>query len=452
MKIQRKLLLLLFGFFITLIVIYSAVIYYAVTNYSYEDFYKRLEIRAITTAKINVDKTDENTAALRELRSEYLERLSNEKHHIFKLHDKTDLSKAAGSIDVPESFLRKIVENKSASYNRGRVFFTGIYYRGHLVIVSATNYYNANHILYLRGVILASIFFVLLFTFLFSVLFSRRIFRPIVKITRSVNAISTENLHMRLEVKDQETELGELSRTFNNMLDRLETSFETQNNFISNASHELSTPLTSIIGVADVTLSKPRSQEDYIDALTVIAEEAEKLDRKTKALLFLAQTGFNGKTQEFSEVRIDQLLLDVIATVKKIYPAATIVPDMSFLPESPDKLKLKANEQLLHLALSNVISNGCKYSENKPVKISIGASDTNILLVIKDEGVGIPASEIRYIYDPFFRASNTSPYEGYGIGLPLTRNIIKMHKGSLQVSSIQDQGTTVEIRLPFNAS
>lgn len=103
---------------------------------------------------------------------------------------------------------------------------------------------------------------------------------------------------------------------------------------------------------------------------------------------------------------------------------------------------------MLHLALSNIISNGCKYSNFNTVTISIGASDDFIYIVIKDTGIGIPMNEIKYIYDPFFRASNTKNYEGYGIGLPLSRNIIRMHKGKLIVNSIENEGTTVQITLP----
>ena len=121
---------------------------------------------------------------------------------------------------------------------------------------------------------------------------------------------------------------------------------------------------------------------------------------------------------------------------------------MSLLPENPAKLKVKGNEQLLHLALSNIISNACKYSDYKVVHVSIGASDQNVFVIIKDQGIGIPDSELKYIYDPFFRASNTLKYEGYGIGLPLTRNIIRLHQGEIIVSSIMQQGTTVQINLP----
>lgn len=233
------------------------------------------------------------------------------------------------------------------------------------------------------------------------------------------------------------------------MLDRLETSFETQNNFISNASHELSTPLTTIIGEADVTLVKERTTAEYIDALTVIQKEAERLEKITKSLLFLAQTGLTGKVQKFEKVRADQLLWDVKSTIDKINPKNKVQLNLSLMPDNPEQLKIQGNEQLLHLAISNLINNACKYSNNQTVIVSIGTAGDKVIIVIKDLGIGIPENELKYIYDPFFRASNTREYEGYGIGLPLTRNIVRLHKGELIVNSKINEGTTVQISFPI---
>ena len=107
--------------------------------------------------------------------------------------------------------------------------------------------------------------------------------------------------------------------TFNDMLNRIETSFETQNHLIGNVSHELRTPLTSIMGEADVALSiNSRTADEYKETTGIILDEAEKLDKKIKALLMIAQTGFDGKIQKMDKVRIDQLLWDVIETLRRI--------------------------------------------------------------------------------------------------------------------------------------
>jgi signal transduction histidine kinase len=118
------------------------------------------------------------------------------------------------------------------------------------------------------------------------------------------------------------------------------------------------------------------------------------------------------------------------------------------MPDNPEALKINGNEQLLHLALSNLINNACKYSDNQVVQVSIRAADHQLIVSIKDVGIGIPEAELKYIYDPFFRASNTKRYEGYGVGLALTRNILRLHKGELLIHSKINEGTTVQIFLP----
>jgi signal transduction histidine kinase len=119
------------------------------------------------------------------------------------------------------------------------------------------------------------------------------------------------------------------------------------------------------------------------------------------------------------------------------------------LPENPESLLIRANPQLLLLAISNIISNGIKYSNNQPVIVKFESVVGAIVLTVSDMGIGIPDKELPYIYDPFFRASNTSNFEGYGIGLPLARNIIRIHKGELKVFSNIPSGVVVEIRIPL---
>ncbi len=150
-------------------------------------------------------------------------------------------------------------------------------------------------------------------------------------------------------------------------------------------------------------------------------------------------------------LRADQLIWDVKETIDRLIPDNKVYVNLNLVPENYEKLKIRGNAQLLHLAISNLVNNGCKYSGNKPVEISIGSEGQFVSITIRDEGIGIPPSELKYIYDPFFRASNTRQFEGYGIGLPLSRNIIRMHGGSLQIETVLDKGTTVHVSLPLTA-
>lgn len=425
-------------------------IYYSVSTYSENYLFKLLEARANKVARERIDGESFIKSALTD--NESSEKLPHEKDFFILINDKLDIKAEAKKTGIKESFFTDAIQNGSAKFVSKQYLYKGIRYKSKsgdfIVITAAENYFEINQAENLIKTLLFAMGISSLLLLYIAIYFSKNIFKPISAITEKVKEISSENLHLRLNENNTNDELNQLTMTFNDMLDRIETSFETQNNFISNASHELRTPLTAIIGETDVVLSKPRQTEDYVESLKIILHEAEKLDNKTKALLFLAQTGFNGKVQKFDKVRIDQLLWDVKENLENMNAKNKIHLDMELLPENPMKLKVNGNVQLLHLAFSNIISNGSKYSDFKTVTVSIGASDDFVYVVIKDLGIGIPEDEVQYIYDPFFRASNTKNYEGYGIGLPLTRNIIRMHNGKIFVNSIQDQGTTVQITIP----
>ena len=446
LKKQSRTVLLLLIPFLIVIFLFSVFIYFSVSNYSEKNFFKLLEARAYKVAKERLDekitKSDPNSP----------EKLPHEKDFFIPIDNTLNIKEQVQKIGIPPSFFESVINKKSAEFVSEKYLYKGIRYQSisgdYIVITAAENYFEINQADNLIRTLLFAILASFILILYIALYFSKNIFKPISEITEQVKEISSENLHLRLNDSNRSDELNELARTFNNMLDRIETSFETQNNFISNASHELRTPLTAIIGEADVVLTKPRANEEYVETLKIILQEADKLDNKTKALLFLAQTGFNGKVQKFDKVRIDQLLWDVKENLESLNPKSKIHLDMDLLPENPMKLKVNGNVQLLHLAFSNIISNGCKYSNFETVTVSIGASDDFVYIVIKDNGIGIPENEIKYIYDPFFRATNTKNFEGYGIGLPLTRNIIRMHKGTLLVTSIENKGTTVQITLP----
>lgn len=453
MKKYNKTLFAIALVFISYTLILIGYIYFSFSKYAFDDFNKRLELRVSTLATIELASKDE-AASVEKTYTKYLEELPNQKHIIIPFAQSLDKVKLPNNL--PENFVDHVILNTKFNDHVDEKFYSGLIFNDqkenkYLVIVSAENYFYSHHIKYLQNLLLTSVIFSLVLTLIISHFILKSIIKPVKNIIDKVNKIDSDNLHYRLpEPKQSEKDaISELTITFNNMLNRIETVFETQKNFISNASHELNTPLTSIIGEADLCLSKQRTIPEYEKALKSILFEAEKLEQKTKALLLLARTGFDGKTQKFDKVRIDEVLMNVQQNLMNVNKNSKIKIDFSLLPENPESLKVKGNEQLLLLAISNIVSNGCKYSGNNEVYIGLGATDTSVIITIKDKGIGIPANEISNIFDLYFRASNTYSFEGYGIGLPLSNNIIKMHNGVLHIKSIEGYGTTVQIKLPI---
>jgi signal transduction histidine kinase len=436
-----------------MLLLFGGSIYYFLYNYSYTDFYKRLETRATIAAKYNFDADKINAESFKSIRKNHLERLTEEKEYLYRIDQNTDIKEVVKKSLLPLNFLKNMVSNAKSTLQINDTFYTGIRYKSHnrvyLVIVSAKNYYASHHLLLMRNSIFFAVGFIVLITTYLSFFFSKHIFDPIKNIADRVKQISTENIHLRIEEKNDDNEISQLISTFNDLLNRLETAFETQKNFISNASHEFGTPLTSIMGEAEVMLMKERSPEEYQQSLASILGQAERLNQITQTLLYLAQTGYTNKRVHFEILRADELIWQTKEMVDKLNPKNNIQIDFSLLPENPKKLKILGNKQLLYLAFTNILTNACKYSGNKPVQVTIASSDDQVFLVFKDQGIGIPEPEMPFIYDPFFRASNTRNFEGYGIGLPLTRNITKIHNGQIQVWSVVNEGTTVQIKLPL---
>lgn len=280
MNTQTRTTVLLVISFLSLILMVIAFIYYATTTYAYDSFFRLLEVKALTAAKATIDKkAGSGVRKLEEVRNEAFSDLSEEIEYIIPLNHIREKHSIAQQTQIPLSFIENIIERGKANYRLKNIFYTGILYKNggeqYVVIAGASNDNDVNQANYLFKISILSIFISLLIASLLSTYFTYYFFSPIRKISARVNQISSENLHLRLENRNKNDELSELTSTFNNMLDRIEFVFETMNNFISNASHELRTPLTAIIGEADVTLSKPRTQVEYEMALSLILQESE---------------------------------------------------------------------------------------------------------------------------------------------------------------------------------
>lgn len=452
MRIQQRIAITFTLLATILVLVVNLIEYYFANQNTFEDFYKRLEIRAIVAARTAYGQEQMGKIAYEELRQQHLEKLPDEREYFIE-PQQFQQSSLPSELLVRKDFTEDIRSKGKARYRSKSMFYYGYLYRDksgdHLVVVSARNEFIEAYLINLRNNIIISIAFTIVLALLAGFWFSSLVLKPLRTITAKMQEIGATQLHLRLKTGKGKDEISELSATFNNMLDRLEATFETQKNFISNASHELNTPLTSIIGESEYVLAKDRSPEEYRNALTVVLTEAERLRKITNSLLQLAQTGYNGKNQEFEQLRIDEIIYGVKATVDNIVPDNKVYINHSLMPEDEDKLVIKGNAQLLELAIANIVINGCKYSSNKPVQVTIAAAYLKVIVIVEDEGIGIPWNELDYIYEPFFRASNTSRFNGYGIGLPLARNIIRMHNGTLDVTSVENVGTRIKITLPL---
>ena len=300
----------------------------------------------------------------------------------------------------------------------------------------------------LLKILLASFIAGLFFVLVSGYFFSRSILRPIQKISEDVAEISAQNLTRRIATGSTRDEWYQLTNTLNELLNRLQESFELQRRFISNASHELSTPLTAISSQLEVSLQRERQAADYKNVMQSIYQDVQHMNKLTQTLLEFAKASGNKGGLELALIRMDEIVLRLPAEVAKVDARFIVHLQFDDLPENEEALLVYGNEALLLTALKNIVLNACKYSEDHVAKVSLKVDDSNVSVCISDKGPGIGREDLDNIFQPFFRAEEVRPVGGFGLGLSLADRIVKIHKGTIEVTSEVGEGTSFIVSLP----
>jgi signal transduction histidine kinase len=194
--------------------------------------------------------------------------------------------------------------------------------------------------------------------------FSRQALSPVADMMQQIDAVFPAQIGKRLDVTNSKDELSRLAGMFNQLLDRAEEAFLNQKGFLSNISHEIKNPLTAIISRLDVLLQKERSPAEYQAVLSSTLTDMHELKEISEQLMQLGKISSGDNNPSFQNLRLDELVWQVNSDIMKIHPGYKIYLDTSDLPEDPDRLNIKGNEQLLKTAISNLCVNACKFSSD----------------------------------------------------------------------------------------
>jgi two-component system sensor histidine kinase ArlS len=325
----------------------------------------------------------------------------------------------------------------------------GVFYfdNSTLVMVAAENVPGKAYVNDLKKLFIIYYPVAVIVTLLAGYLFSRTIIRPIKQTIHDVKLITSQNLSHRLFTGKRKDELAQLNETFNALLNRLEESFAMEKRFISNASHELSTPLTSVSSQIDVALIQERTIAEYKNVLSSVLKDVQGLHQLVHNLLEIAKAGTHGVIS-LEKLRIDEILIKAHSEVLRQnsnYKIELAFPD---LPEDENECLVFGNPHLLHSAFKNIMENGCKYSPDSRTKVELLFKGTETEIVLSNNSEFIPSEEIERLFEPFYRAGNVGNKPGVGLGLTLTRRIVGLHKGYLTIHSDPNTGTITRIVLP----
>jgi signal transduction histidine kinase len=270
--------------------------------------------------------------------------------------------------------------------------------------------------------------------------------KPFRKIIREVEAIEPTELKKRLSVEGTD-EISQLSQTFNTLLERIAQAFETEKSFIANASHELRTPVTSVLGQIEVVLNKDRSEQEYKTILSSVYEDTTQMKNIINGFLDLAEANLANNQIEMHEIAIDDLLFSIVEDLEQRKPHYGVSVEFLNNPEDDNQIQCMANERLLRIMFGNIIDNACKYSHDKKAKVKIDFTPYVIIISVTDYGIGIANDDLENIFKPLFRGKNVTGKPGHGIGLAIVKRIAELHNASVSINSELNIGSTVTVRI-----
>jgi heavy metal sensor kinase len=275
----------------------------------------------------------------------------------------------------------------------------------------------------------------------------RQALAPVARMAAAARSMGAGDLAERLPVPDAGDELTDLGRAFNGLLDRLQEAFERQRRFTGDASHQLRTPLTAMLGQVEVALRRDRPAGDYRAALERVQGQAARLRQVVEMLLFLARADAEARPAELEAVDLAAWLPAHLET----WSGHERQPDLRLVVASGSSVWVRVHGPLLGQLLDNLLENACKYSRpGTPVVIGLGSEGGWVTLAVEDAGDGIAPEDLPHIFEPFYRAPQARRHglAGVGLGLAVCRRIAAAFGGTVEAQSAPGRGSRFVLRLP----
>ena len=301
--------------------------------------------------------------------------------------------------------------------------------------------FNEMHLLF--GWLLA---FTILLSIVMVVFSTKYLVKPISKLTKATKSLSNGDFDVELEINRYD-ELGELSRSFLRMAQKLEQMDDMRKEFISNISHDIQSPLSNIKGYTKLLENESIGPEERGHYISIVNGEIKRLSTLTTQLLLLASLDRNEDILKKKSFNVGQQIKELIRNYQWLVSENSIMISYS-LPDC----EIVGDPSLLNTVWDNLLSNAIKY--NKPegnIEISIEAKGESILVTFQDTGIGLKNTEVERIFDRFYRAdtARTQTISGTGLGLSIVWTIVQLHDGHVTVNSIEEKGTTFSVQLPI---
>ena len=451
-KLSIKKKLLIYSFFIQIIIlaIFSFSLYKALEISTLDKFQATLKVIILDVTDDLKEKETISDAVLNEEKEYnfeplYIRILDNNTHK--KIIQTTNFPEDIENDDI---YLNKLKENiitfeEQNNYLLSRIKIDFNNSQKVIIEVATTKdmlWSHLDNLLYILSFIIPII---LIFAIIAGNFLIYKSFSPIEKVLEELKNINASDLSARLHNTNNQDEINDLIIEINNLLSRLESSFERISQFSSDASHELKTPLTIIRGEIEIALRKDRSADEYKQSLKTSLDEVIVIEQTINDLLFLAKNEKDLISHNMEEVLyFDEIIDESINEMKNFAKLNQI--EIKF--ELVDTIEFKGYSNLLKIAIKNLLKNAIQYSNpNSIIIVKSFKNDGLFNISIQDFGIGIARNEQEKIFEKFYRTdkSRNKNSGGTGLGMSIMKKIIDIHKGIIKIKSEENIGTTIII-------
>lgn len=430
-----------------------AVLYWLRYNANEDEFYNRLQQKAITTAELYVTVEEVDSTLLKRIDRANKDILFKENITIYNhLNKEVYTNNDSIFFQIDQKLLNSIrIENK-LKFKQANFKIIGLIYKDDynnvVAIAGAEDIQGIKRLSSLRNTLFGLYFIILGVVGIIGWLFSGKILQPVTHIINEIDSIYPQNLDKRINTQSND-ELDKLAVNFNSLLDRIQQAFRLQQTFITNFSHELKNPLMKMVSQIEVSLMRQRSVKEYQQTLTSVHEDLKELGDLSDSLLELSRLNHSSTSNLLVNVRIDEILFDAREELINSNNQYRIMIDVEKDLSEENELLVIGNPYLLKTTFINLMENGCKFSNNNLTKVTYTTLNQHIQVSFLNNGNGIASKDLPYIFEPFYRANNTSRVKGYGIGLSIVERIVKSHKGFIEIVSTENIETIIKVLLPL---
>lgn len=419
------------------------------------EFKQRLEEKASSTvaliADLNVSKQD----VLSILDENSVDKLYVNRILVFDKDTNLIYSNVSGAARILSATDLQTLKKKGSFFiSKNQIDRYGIQYKFHgkdefYVLITAEDKSGHRHLWYLGYLLVGAFIVGTASVIILSRSLSGKILLPLKQIQQRITDISEQKLHLRLEETHSEDEIDKLSHAFNEMMDRIDSSYKQQKEFTNNASHELRTPVTRIIMQIQNLISLESHSDKTIQYLNSIMTDSNQIADTISSLLLLSGIDSVKISGFLPSCRLDEIIFDAIQFISKTYPDVHVLFNIDNQSESEIDMELKGDSNLLKIVFINLFKNAYLYSSDKQIKVNLLQANKILKVVITNNGEIILPGERQNLFKAFARGKNAHNIQGTGLGLRITERILNYHNALIEYEALNENSNCFTVSFNF---